>query len=208
MNDRADIEARFLKAAAALLHAGKKAVEAFEKRGFFSGGRIDAARVKKTVPRRCPTTMGRSASRIAVRAMSTALPDRRGHFRPLAKTPATAPQHPSQGRGTVLPSCNAAQRSLACRGVRRSLFTVWHDRPLARAGVRRCAVAIGKVTRRCPAHHANGAQRFSDCRWGDEHGASMFNGRSAAWLAVVCGAPCLQCGTVTPLQEQASGAMP
>jgi len=214
MNGRAEIEARFLKAAAAFLPACKKAAAAFEKCGFISarqpikkyprghkngtvfstkkprsapgfivrvqqsrsgfqkngplyqhgrcvgaaaccegrcgfvahshplaksGGRIDAARVKKTGPRRCPTTMGPSASRIAVRAMSTALPDRRGHFRPLATTPATAPRHPSQGRGTALPGCN---------------------------------------------------------------------GRSAAWLAVVCGAPCLQCGTVAPLQEQASGAMP
>ena len=36
MNDRAEIEARFLKAAAALLHAGKKAAAAFEECGFFS----------------------------------------------------------------------------------------------------------------------------------------------------------------------------
>jgi hypothetical protein len=34
MNDRTEIEARFLKAAAALLHAYKKAAAAFEKRGF------------------------------------------------------------------------------------------------------------------------------------------------------------------------------
>jgi hypothetical protein len=36
MNDRTEIEARFLKAAAALLHAGKKAVAAFEECGFIS----------------------------------------------------------------------------------------------------------------------------------------------------------------------------
>jgi len=36
MNDRAEIEARFLKAAAALLHAGKKAAAAFEECGFIS----------------------------------------------------------------------------------------------------------------------------------------------------------------------------
>ena len=36
MNDRAEIEAHFLKAAAALLHAGKKAVAAFEECGFIS----------------------------------------------------------------------------------------------------------------------------------------------------------------------------
>ena len=36
MNDRTEIEARFLKAAAALLHAGKKAAAAFEECGFIS----------------------------------------------------------------------------------------------------------------------------------------------------------------------------
>ena len=36
MNYRAEIEARFLKAAAALLHAFKKAAAAFEKCGFIS----------------------------------------------------------------------------------------------------------------------------------------------------------------------------
>jgi hypothetical protein len=36
MNDRAEIEARLLKAAAALLHAGKKAAAAFEECGFMS----------------------------------------------------------------------------------------------------------------------------------------------------------------------------
>ena len=36
MNDRTEIEARFLKAAAALLHARKKAAAAFEKCGFIS----------------------------------------------------------------------------------------------------------------------------------------------------------------------------
>ena len=36
MNDRAEIEARLLKAAAALLHAGKKAAAAFEECGFIS----------------------------------------------------------------------------------------------------------------------------------------------------------------------------
>ena len=36
MTDRAEIEARFLKAAAALLHAGKKAAAAFEECGFIS----------------------------------------------------------------------------------------------------------------------------------------------------------------------------
>ena len=36
MNDRAEIEARFLKAAAALLHAGKKAAAAFKECDFIS----------------------------------------------------------------------------------------------------------------------------------------------------------------------------
>ena len=36
MNDRTEIEARLLKAAAALLHAGKKAAAAFEECGFIS----------------------------------------------------------------------------------------------------------------------------------------------------------------------------
>jgi len=36
MSDRAEIEARFLKAAAALLHACKKAAAAFEECGFIS----------------------------------------------------------------------------------------------------------------------------------------------------------------------------
>jgi len=36
MSDRAKIEARFLKAAAVLLHAGKKAAAAFEECGFIS----------------------------------------------------------------------------------------------------------------------------------------------------------------------------
>ena len=36
MNDRTEIEARFLKAAAALLHAGKIAAAAFEECGFIS----------------------------------------------------------------------------------------------------------------------------------------------------------------------------
>ena len=36
MNDRTEIEARFLKAAAALMHAGKKAAAAFEECGFIS----------------------------------------------------------------------------------------------------------------------------------------------------------------------------
>ena len=36
MNDRAEIEARLLKAAAALLHAGKKAAAAFKKRASIS----------------------------------------------------------------------------------------------------------------------------------------------------------------------------
>jgi hypothetical protein len=55
--------------------------------------------------------------------------------------------HPPQGMGTALPGCTGAQRSLACRGVWRSLFAVWHGRPLARAGVRSNAVMMGKVGR-------------------------------------------------------------
>ena len=52
MNDRAEIEARLLKAAAALLHAGKKAAAAFEECGFISVrlSRQNNREVKKMKP--------------------------------------------------------------------------------------------------------------------------------------------------------------
>jgi len=64
MNDRTEIEARFLKAAAALLHAGKKAAAAYEKCGFISvrpfktkqpGGHKNKAALSTKKPRSAPS---------------------------------------------------------------------------------------------------------------------------------------------------------
>ena len=68
MNDRTEIEARFLKAAAALLHAGKKAAAAFEECGFISArsfktkqprGHKNKAALSTKKPRSAPSFIAR-----------------------------------------------------------------------------------------------------------------------------------------------------
>ena len=69
MNDRTEIEARFLKAAAALLHAGKKAAAAFEECGFISArsfktkqprGHKNKAALSTKKPRSAPSFIARA----------------------------------------------------------------------------------------------------------------------------------------------------
>ncbi len=69
MNDRTEIEARFLKAAAALLHAGKKAAAAFEECGFISvrsfktkqpRGHKNKAALSTKKPRSAPSFIARA----------------------------------------------------------------------------------------------------------------------------------------------------
>jgi len=69
MNDRAEIEARLLKAAAALLHACKKAAAAFEECGFISvrsfktkqpRGHKNKAALSTKKPRSAPSFIARA----------------------------------------------------------------------------------------------------------------------------------------------------